>query len=41
MDLGGFMLLYGDSDNQGSDRVYLTVIDDSARFRSVRRLERP
>ena len=41
MDLGGFLLLYGDSDNQGSDRVYLTVIDDSARFRSVRRLERP
>ena len=41
MDLGGFMLLYGDSDNQGSDRVYLTVIDDAGRFRSVRRLERP
>ena len=41
MDLGGFMLLYGESDNQGSDRVYLTVIDDSERFRSIRRLERP
>ena len=24
-----FMLLYGEADNQGSDRVYLTVIDDS------------
>ena len=41
MDLGGFMLRYGESDNQGSDRVYLTVIDDSERFRSIRRLERP
>ncbi len=40
MDLGGFMLLYGDADNQGSDRVYLTVIDDSQRFRSIRKLER-
>lgn len=41
MDLGGFRLLYGEFDNQGSDRVYLTVIDDSGRFRSIRRLERP
>ncbi len=41
MDLGGFLLLYGEADNQGSDRVYLTVIDDSERFRSVRHLERP
>ncbi|MDE0030123.1 MAG: ABC transporter substrate-binding protein [Deltaproteobacteria bacterium] len=41
MDLGGFLLLYGESDNQGSDRVYLTVIDGSERFRSIRHLERP
>ena len=41
MDLGGFMLLYGEADNQGSDRVYLTVIDDFERFRSIQRLERP
>ena len=41
MDLGGFMLRYGEFDNQGSDRVYLTVIDDSERFRSIQRLERP
>ncbi len=41
MDLGGFLLLYGEADNQGSDRVYLTVIDDSERFRSIRHLERP
>ncbi len=41
LDLGGFVLRYGEHDNQGSDRVYLTVIDDSERFRSIRRLERP
>ena len=41
IDLGGFELRYGPSDNQGSDRVYLTVIDGSARFRSIRNLERP
>ena len=41
MDLGGFMLRYGESDNQGSDRVFLTVIDDSERFRAVQRLEGP
>lgn len=41
MDLGGFVLLYGESDNQGSDRVYLTVIDGSERFRSIRHLEQP
>ena len=41
VDLGGFTLLYGESDNQGSDRVYLTAIDDFGRFRSIRRLERP
>ena len=39
IDLGGFELRYGESDNQGSDRVYLTEIDDSAMFRSIRRLE--
>ncbi len=41
MDLGGFLLLYGEADNQGSDRVYLTVIDHAERFRSIRNLERP
>ena len=41
IDLGGFNLRYGESDNQGSDQVYLTMIDDSGRFRSLRRLERP
>ena len=41
IDLGGFELRYGESDNQGSDQVYLTMIDDSGRFRSLRRLEQP
>lgn len=41
MDFGGFPLLYGKADNQGSDQVYLTVIDGFQRFRSIRRLERP
>ena len=41
IDLGGFELRYGPSDNQGSNRVYLTVIDGSARFRSIRNLDRP
>lgn len=41
IDLGGFNLRYGESDNQGSDQVYLTMIDDSGRFRSLQRLERP
>ncbi len=41
IDLEGFALFYGEADNQGSDQVYLTVIDDGARFRSIQRLERP
>lgn len=41
IDLGGFELRYGESDNQGSDQVYLTMIGDSGQFRSLRRLERP
>ena len=41
IDLGGFELSYGESDNQGSDQVYLTMIGDSGQFRSLRRLERP
>lgn len=41
IDLGGFELRYGETDNQGSDQVYLTMIDDSERFRSLRSLERP
>lgn len=35
IDLGGFRLRYGDADNQGSDRVYLTVIDEQGRVQPV------
>ena len=38
IDLGGFQLRYGDADNQGSDRVYLTVIDDEGRVQPVSRM---
>ncbi len=38
IDLGGFPLRYGPTDNQGSDRVYLTVIDEGGDFRPVRRM---
>ena len=34
IDLGGFPIQFGD-DNQGSDAVYLTVIDDQGRYRMV------
>lgn len=38
IDLGGFRLRYGDADNQGSDRVYLTVIDEQGRVQPVPRM---
>ncbi len=38
IDFGGFRLSYGVDDNQGSDQVYLTRIDDRGRFRSVSRM---
>lgn len=38
IDLGGFLLRYGPTDNQGSDRVYLTTLDDQGRFRPARRM---
>ena len=41
IDLGGFYLRYGVNDNQGSDRVYLTRIDDRGRFRSVDKMSPP
>lgn len=37
LDLGGFLLSFGD-DNQGSDAVYLTVIDDSGQYRALTNL---
>lgn len=37
LDLGGFLLSFG-GDNQGSDAVYLTVIDDSGQYRALTNL---
>ena len=39
IDLSGFSLTYGMNDNQGSDQVYLTVIDESGDFASVSAIE--
>lgn len=41
IDLSGFRLSYGSNDNQGSDQVYLTVIDESGNFASVDRIGNP
>lgn len=38
IDLGGFPLHYGPQDNQGSDRVYLTRIDEQGAFQPMRRM---
>ena len=38
IDLGGFQLGYGPADNQGSDRVWLTVIDRNGQVRPVPRM---
>ena len=35
IDLDGFELHYGDSDNQGSDAVFLTVIGSDGSYRSI------
>ena len=40
IDLDGFRLAFGDRDNQGSDAVFLTVIDESGRYRAATRLVR-
>jgi len=39
-DLDGISLTYGPEDNQGMDRVFLTVIQPNGAFRAVERLER-
>ncbi len=39
-DLDGISLTYGPEDNQGMDRVFLTVIQSDGSFRAVERLER-
>lgn len=38
LDLGGVTLTYGPGDNQGMDRVFLTVIEPDGSFRAVERL---
>ncbi len=38
IDLEGFRLAFGEGDNQGSDAVFLTVIDEQGRYRPARRL---
>ena len=38
IDLDGFRLAFGEEDNQGSDAVFLTVIDERGRYRPVTRL---
>ena len=37
IDLEGFELRYGDSDNQGSDAVFLTVMGRDGQYRPIRR----
>jgi ABC-type branched-subunit amino acid transport system substrate-binding protein len=39
LDLDGFRLAFGEDDNQGSDAVFLTVIDERGRYRPATRLE--
>ena len=39
IDLEGFSLRYGDGDNQGSDAVFLTVLDSDGQYRPIRSLE--
>ena len=41
IDLDGFRLVFGGEDNQGSDAVFLTVIDERGNYRSATRLEAP
>ena len=40
IDLDGFILEYGETDNQGSDRVFLTVIGNDGEYHPIDRLER-
>ena len=39
VDIDGFSLRYGEHDNQGSDEVFLTVIDAAGRYRPISTLE--
>ena len=39
IDLDGFILEYGETDNQGSDKVFLTVIGSDGEYHPIDRLE--
>ena len=39
VDIDGFSLRYGEHDNQGSDEVFLTVIDAAGRYRPISTLK--
>jgi len=41
LDLDGFKLVYGPSNNRGSDQVFLTVIQADGSFKAVDHLEKP
>lgn len=38
IDFGGFLVQYGEDDNQGSDRVFMTHIDEEGEFQPVTNL---
>ena len=38
--IDGFELVYGPEDNQGSDAVFITVMDAEGQFREVKELAR-
>ena len=35
IDLDGFVLRYGEEDNQGSDQVFWTMIDENGEYRPI------
>ena len=39
IDIDGFNLQYGEGDNQGSDRVFLTVIGSDSRYHPIESLK--
>ena len=41
LDIGGFKLAYGPTNNRGSEQVFLTVIQPDGSFKAVDRLEKP
>jgi len=41
IDLGGLKLVYGDSNNRGSEEVFLTMIQSDGTFKALDRLAKP